>query len=184
MDLSKAFDTMNHDLLVAKLHAYGLEKNALRLIKSYLSNRWSQIKIGSSFSTWFELLVGVPQGSILGPLFFNIFLNNLFFTVKDCDICNLADDNTLYDADIDLEKLMMRLECSAKEALDSVTGDRAPPQSIMNIGVLQAWKHALLSHTCSRWFGRVIPASRAVLQLVIATTKAKPTDTARHIFLH
>ena len=62
MDLSKAFDTLDHDLLIAKLHAYGFEKNALRLVKSYLTDRWQRTKINTSYSSWSELLVGVRQG--------------------------------------------------------------------------------------------------------------------------
>ena len=64
MDLSKAFDTLNHDLLIAKLHAYGFSKKGLILIKSYLSNRWQRTKVNKSYSSWVELLIGVPQGSI------------------------------------------------------------------------------------------------------------------------
>ena len=79
MDLSKAFDTLNHYLLIAKLHAYGFSRNALMLIKSYLSNRWQRTKINNSYSSWIELLRGVHQGSILGPLLVNIYLNYLFF---------------------------------------------------------------------------------------------------------
>ena len=77
MDLSKGFDTLNHDLLIAKLHAYGFSKT-LFLIKSYLSNRWQRTKINNSYSSWTELLLGVCQSSILGPLLFNINLNDLF----------------------------------------------------------------------------------------------------------
>ena len=73
LHLSKAFDTINHDLLLAELYADGFDKNALRLVKSYLSDRWQRMKINSSFSTWFELSLRVPQGSILGPIIFSLF---------------------------------------------------------------------------------------------------------------
>ena len=69
MDLSKAFDTLNHDLLLAKLYAYGFEKSSLKLIHSYLKNRWQRTKINNELSFWIDLILGVPQGSILGPLF-------------------------------------------------------------------------------------------------------------------
>ena len=63
MDLSKAFDTLNHELLIAKLSAYGFNNESLKLIRSYLTNRWQRTKINKSFSRWTELLQGVPQGS-------------------------------------------------------------------------------------------------------------------------
>ena len=69
MDLSKAFDTINHELLIAKLEAYGFEQSALAILLSYLRERWHRTKINTTFSTWLEILNGVPQGSILGPLF-------------------------------------------------------------------------------------------------------------------
>ena len=96
MDLSKAFDTINHELLIAKPHAYGLTKPALKLLYSYLRNRWHRTKINSSFSTWKELLTGVPQGPILGPRLFNIYLNDLFFILDMTNVCNYADDTALH----------------------------------------------------------------------------------------
>ena len=69
MDLSKAFDTINHDLLIEKLHVYGIRGTSLKLLKHYLSNRFQRMKIEDEFSTWEELHTGVPQGSVLGPLF-------------------------------------------------------------------------------------------------------------------
>ena len=113
MDLSKGFDALNHDLLIAKLHTYGFSKKALFLIKSYLSNRWQRTKINNSYSSWTELLLGVPKGSILGPLLFNNHLNDLFFLALDTDICNIADDNTLYTCDISLSDVISKLESSA-----------------------------------------------------------------------
>ena len=74
MDLSKAFDTLNHDLLIAKLDMYGFDKQAWRLISSYLSKRWQRTKINQSFTSWVELLQGVPQRTVVGPLLFNIYM--------------------------------------------------------------------------------------------------------------
>ena len=105
IDLSKAFDTLNHDLLIAKLHMYGFDKKTLKLLRSYLTERWQRTKINSSFSTWSELLQSVPQGSVLGPILFNICLNDLFYLTEMTQIWNFADETTFYVCDKDFTKL-------------------------------------------------------------------------------
>ena len=95
-DLSKAFDCIDHELLIAKLHAYGFDNDALKFIYSYLKGRKQRTKINSSYSFFAEILFGVPQGSILGPLLFNAYICDLFYGIDDLDFASFANDNTPY----------------------------------------------------------------------------------------
>ena len=94
-DLSKAFDWIAYDLLIAKLAAYGFSDTALRYVYSYLSNRKQYVRINNTYSNYQKIKSGVPQGSILGPIFFNLSINDLFFFVSDVSLQNFANDNTL-----------------------------------------------------------------------------------------
>ena len=109
MDLSKAYDCLPHDLLVAKFEAHGIDKTGLHLLHNYLSNRKQRTKINSSFSDWYDIFRGVPQGSILGPLLFSLFINDLFLFNERTNICNFADDNTIYTCQNDLKIILESL---------------------------------------------------------------------------
>ena len=113
-DLSKAFDCLNQDLLISKLNAYGFRLPALRLIHDYLLNIKQRTRINSSYSTWVEIVFGVLQGSILGPLLFNIFLTDLFFIASSMDIANYVDDNTPYATANYIDSLTASLEETSK----------------------------------------------------------------------
>ena len=95
-DLSKAFDCINHELLIAKLHAYGFDNDALKFIYSYLKGRKQRTKINSSYSSIAEILFGLTQGSILQPLLFNAYISDPFYNIDDLDFASFADDNTPY----------------------------------------------------------------------------------------
>ena len=96
MGLSKAFGTLNHSVLLDKLSAHGFSFSAIKFIQSYLSERFQRVNINSNFSEWCKILLRVLQRSILGPLLFNIFLNDIFYFIQGAYICNFADDNSLY----------------------------------------------------------------------------------------
>ena len=86
MDPSKAYDCLPHDLLLVKVSAYSFDKSAITLITNYLSNRYQPVKIGSTFSSYLEILRGVPQGLILRLILFNLFISHLVFFIQETSL--------------------------------------------------------------------------------------------------
>ena len=105
MNLSKAFDTINHDLLIAKLKAYGFSKEALKLMKSYLKNWKQKVQINNKFSSERDVIAGLPDA----PLLFNLFINDLTFFIEQTTLSNYADDNNLSISGEDKQIVKSRL---------------------------------------------------------------------------
>ena len=152
MDLSKAYDCITHDLLFAKMDVYGLNRKALKLVYSYLKNRMQRVKTGSTFSLSKKISIGIPHGSVLGSLLFNIFINDLFCIEMEAEICNFADDTTIYACDTSIEAVMIRLEGDVYKMMKWFTdnGMKANPSKFQ------------ISKLCLNISGNLIPSSNQV----------------------
>ena len=118
MDLSKAFHTINQDLFIANLHVFRFSKESLKLIKSYLTDRWQRTELNTGFSKWTDIILRVPQGFVLGVFLFNIYVKDLFFLAENTNVCNYADETTFYTCDSDLHSLILRLEHDSVLAIE------------------------------------------------------------------
>ena len=116
MDLSKAFDPIPHDLLIAKIYAYGFSINAVTFFYSYLKRRKQNVKINNTHSGFQILLSGVPL--LLGPLLFNIFINDLYLSITKTDLLNFTDDNTITAAERTIGNLLPTLETESQAAIE------------------------------------------------------------------
>ena len=117
MDLSKVYDCLPHDILIAKLEAHGLNKPSLNLVNGYLRFQKQRKRIGSSYSDWANVTRGIPQRSILGPLLLNIFMFDIFLFIEKFDIFKFADDNRLFSCGDNLSVILKSLEHDMKNFL-------------------------------------------------------------------
>ena len=118
IDLSKAFDTINHNLLLKKLYAYGICGSELSWFTDYLAERKMRVVVDRVSSEWARVSMGVLQGSILGPLLFLTFVNDLPEVVEECTINLYADDTTIYSADTNPVILGSRVEGDLGRVVD------------------------------------------------------------------
>ena len=110
LDVAKAFDCINHNILLSKLPFYGVDGNILNWFKSYLSNCQKFVRIGSDVSAWSSVTIGVPQGSILGPILFQLYINDLPTVVKYSDINIYADDTEIHYCSDQINDLHVKIQ--------------------------------------------------------------------------
>ena len=103
MDQSKAFDTLPHDLIFKKLEDYGGDSKVINLVTNYLSDRRPRVRLSGQHSSMKTIMKGVPQGSILGPILFNIFMNDLSYAISECTLFTYADDTQLFNSAEDID---------------------------------------------------------------------------------
>ena len=118
MDLSKAFDCVPYNLLIAKLEVYGINENLLAYLHSYLSNRSQCVRINNVTSNFETFKSGVPQGSIVGSILFNCSFNDLFYFIEKGSVHNFADDNTLSMFEETIQNLIAFLETESNAAIE------------------------------------------------------------------
>ena len=118
MDLSEVFDSIRHELLIAKVHAYGFDLNSLTFFYSYLKNCKQNVKINNICNIFQILLSSVSQGSILGSILFNTFINDLLMSTKNSELHNFADNNTITCSSRTLSQLIKDLQIEANKATD------------------------------------------------------------------
>ena len=124
IDLKKAFDTVDHSILLGKLNHYGIRGLTNDWFSSYLSNRSQITEISSHTSGKVPMTCGVPQGSILGPLLFLIYINDIYRSSKKFDFFIFADDTNLLYADKNLKSLEQTVNTELRNVLDWLTANK------------------------------------------------------------
>ena len=115
MDLSRAFDTLPHDLIVKKLEDYGGDSKVINLVTNYLSDRQQRVRLSGQHSSMKTIMKGVPQGSILGSILFNIFMNDLSYAIDECTLFTYADDTQLFKSAENIDQVEHAVNADLKK---------------------------------------------------------------------
>ena len=173
-------------LLIAKLHSFWTDFTTLKLLHSYLTKRKHRLKLKGTYSSWSEIISRVPQGSILGPLLFNIFLCNLFQFFSDQDITNYADDNTPHSTKINLNKVLHDLEnmlnISFKWFTDNLLQTNPPKSHLLTNS-----KHIdemVISNSKYEKLLRIYIDNKVTFEHYVRYLRKKTSQKLNHIFLN
>ena len=158
IDLSKAFGCLPHRLLLAKLKAYGLSEDRVLIMASYLSNRFQRVKIGDTFSDWLMVVKGIPQGSVLGPLLFNIFMNDIMYTSFHSSVSSYADDVQFFKTVFDATEIQQRMQA------DLVSASQWFENNAMSLNVSKCRTMWLGEEACNLRFILMAKVLKSVIQ--------------------
>ena len=145
--MAKAFDCVDHGILLKKLPLYGIQGNGLKWFQDYLTDRKQRVCVGIEVSRWCDIDIGVPQGSVLGPVLFSIYVNDLIGVVRNCEIHMYADDTTIYKGNESLEILQDELQRDLNNVSSWLSSNRINVNVVKTVAMLIGSKRRVQNHS-------------------------------------